>query len=326
MKFLTLATTDPYRNLAIEEYLFSHADEEILMLWQNDPSVILGKNQSAYAEVDLDYAKKHGIRIVRRITGGGAVYHDAGNVNYTYVSPNADTSTLDFAGFSKPIIDALASLGVQAVLTGRNDLEVGGRKISGNAQYHRGGRTLHHGTILFDADLEVLSSVLRPDEEKIRSRAIRSVHARVCNLRSLLPQIDSARAFRDVLSAFIDKTYAPTRIPAPDHAEIDALTARNASSEWLFPKRELLSDYTALRKRRYPFGTVEVQLWMSEDRIKKAHVFGDFFSTAPIGELEELLCDASLASLPSVLKSANVGAYIFGMTPEELTSLLCEIE
>jgi lipoate-protein ligase A len=113
------------------------------MLWQNASSVILGKSQSAYAEVDLDYARAHGIRIVRRITGGGAVYHDEGNLNYTYISPATEGGTLDFAAFSKPIVEALASLGVNAVLTGRNDLEVNGKKISGNAQYHRGGRTLH---------------------------------------------------------------------------------------------------------------------------------------------------------------------------------------
>ena len=326
MKFLMLSTTDPYRNLAIEEYLFTHADEEIMMLWQNAPSVILGKSQSAYAEVDLDYAKERGIRIVRRITGGGAVYHDAGNLNYTYISPDTEGRTLDFAEFSKPIIQALASLGVNAVLTGRNDLEVNGKKISGNAQYHRGGKTLHHGTLLFDADLDVLSSVLRPDEEKIRSRAIRSVHARVCNLRELLPHVSSARELCEVLEAFIDKTYAPTHILPPDNAEVDALTARNASSEWLYPKRELLSDYTAVRKHRYPFGTVEVHLWMTEDKIKDAHIFGDFFSTAPVGDLEHVLRGARLDALEDVLRDTDVSACIFGMTHAELIRLLCTIE
>ncbi len=322
MKFLKLETTNPHYNLALEEYLFLHADDEILMLWQNAPSVILGKSQSAYAEIDLDYAERHGIRIARRITGGGAVYHDLGNVNYTLISPHAEGHALDFAGFSRPIVNALASLGVHAVLTGRNDLEVDGKKISGNAQYNRDGRVLHHGTLLFDTDLDVLDAVLRPDEEKIRSRAIRSVHARVCNLRTHLPQIPTAGAFCDLLTGFIDAEYAPEHICPPENAEIDALTARNASSEWLFPKRDLLSAYTAVKRKRYPFGTVEVRIEMSEDRIRDVHIVGDFFATAPIGELEARLRDSALSEIEARLADIDVGVYVCGMRNEELAKLL----
>lgn len=326
MKFLKLTTTDPYLNLAIEEFLFLHADEEILMLWQNAPSVILGKNQSAYAEIDLAYAEAHGIRIARRITGGGAVYHDVGNLNYTFISPEGGERALDFAGFSRPIVDALASLGVQASLTGRNDLEVGGKKISGNAQYRCGGRVLHHGTLLFDADLDVLSAVLRPDEEKIRSRAIRSVHARVCNLRTLLPSLASAEELCALLEAFIDARYAPTHVLPPHGKEIDALRARNASAEWLYPQKDLLSKYTAVRKRRYPFGSVEVRMEMHADRICRARILGDFFSVAPVTELEELLSDVSLGEVRERLSSTDVGTYVCGMTADTLAELLLSAE
>lgn len=326
MKYLKLTSTDPYRNLAIEEFLFLHADEEILMLWQNAASVILGRNQSAYAEVDLSYANAHGIQIARRITGGGAVYHDLGNINYTFISPCAKNHSLDFAAFSKPITDALASFGIKATLTGRNDLEVDGKKISGNAQYRRGDRVLHHGTLLFDTDPTKLDAVLRPDEEKIRSRAIRSVHARVCNLRPLLPQIPDAGAFCVHLERFIDAHYAPTHICAPENEEIERLAERNASLDWLYPKKDMLSDYSTVKKKRYPFGTVEVRLEMSDDKIRSAHFVGDFFATAPVEELEALLCGTRLLEIEETLAKTDVGAYICGMRTEELARMLLAIE
>lgn len=323
MKFLRLTTTDPYYNLAVEEYLFSHAEEEMLMLWQNAPSVILGKNQSAYAEVDLDYAERHGIRIARRITGGGAVYHDGGNVNYTFISPHPEKETLDFEGFSRPIVEALASLGVPATLSGRNDLEVQGKKISGNAQYHRDGRVLHHGTLLFDTDLDVLEAVLHPDKEKIRSRAIRSVRARVCNLRALLPTVSTVEEFCTLLECFIDTHYAPTHLPTPKNEEIDALAARNASREWLYPKRELFSDYTTARKTRGTFGTLEASMEMSEDTVRTLQITGDFFSLLPITDLETLLRGAKRSEIAARLAEVDVNAYICGMRTEELVNLLC---
>ena len=190
MKFLRLNTTDPYYNLAVEEYLFRHATEDVFMLWQNEPCVVIGKNQNAYAEINMDVARRDGIAVVRRITGGGAVYHDDGNVNYTFIAASGNAS-LDFSRFCAPIIDALCEVGVTAALSGRNDLTVDGKKISGNAQHSANGKTLHHGTLLFDSDLEKLSSVLHVDEEKLRAKSIRSVRSRVINLKTLLPQLQA---------------------------------------------------------------------------------------------------------------------------------------
>ena len=186
MRFLILKGRDPYRNLAVEEYLFRHAKEDVFLLWQNDPTVVIGKNQNAYAELDLDYVRARGIRVARRITGGGAVYHDGGNINYSVIAVGAAEGGLDFAPYTAPILEALLHFGVRAELSGRNDLLVGDRKISGNAQFRADGRVLHHGTLLYDSDLEVLSSALRVDEEKLRAKSIRSHRSRVVNIRTLI--------------------------------------------------------------------------------------------------------------------------------------------
>ena len=155
MKFLSLLTKNPYYNLAVEEYLFKTSDDSVIMLWQNEPTVVIGKNQNAFAELNLDYVREKGINIARRITGGGAVYHDEGNVNFSFIAKNSETNELDFKSYTEPIIEALSKIGVKAMLSGRNDILVEDRKISGNAQYNADGRVLHHGTLLFSADFSV---------------------------------------------------------------------------------------------------------------------------------------------------------------------------
>lgn len=316
MRFLKLETKDPHLNLAVEEYLFRHAEDDVFMLWQNAPTVVIGKNQNAYAEIDMGHMQKKGIALARRITGGGAVYHDLGNLNYTFVSTAKKDRTLDFAFFAQPIIEALASLGVPASLSGRNDLEVNGLKISGSAQYACGGRVLHHGTLLFDADLDALSAVLRVDEEKIKGRAIRSTRARVTNLRPFLPSLADTDEFCHAISDYVVRKYAPEKTEAPHCAEIEALCRRNASKEWLFPARDLLSHYRIVKKKRHPFGTVEISLDMENDLIRDVRIRGDFFGVLPISELEDLLKGRLWENITQAVATVDIEKYIFGMTRE----------
>ena len=317
MKFLVLKTTDPYLNLAIEEYLFLHADDDVFMLWQNSPTVVIGKNQNAFAEINMDFMKQNQVHIARRITGGGAVYHDLGNVNYTFIAPSAGRS-LDFAAFTAPIIEALASLGIKAELTGRNDLLTEGKKFSGNAQYAHDGRVLHHGTLLFDSNLECLSHALKVDEEKIKSKAIKSTRNRVTNLRPLLKQDCDTQQFIELIAKFVIGNYHPTLISPPAGGEIEALYKRNASDEWIFPKRDYLSAYTMQKKKRYPFGIVDILLDMSNDVIRQVKISGDFFGILPVQELEEALQGCNLSQLSDALSPFEVSDYIFGMTREQL--------
>ena len=322
MKFLILKTNDPYRNLAIEEYLFTHCDDDIFMLWQNEPCIVIGKNQNAYAEINAQFVRENNIKLVRRITGGGAVYHDLGNVNYTFIGEKTEQG-IDFAYFTQPIVSALASLGVKVSLTGRNDLVAEtGEKISGNAQHSSGKRVLHHGTLLFSSDLDVLSCALKVDEEKIKSKAIKSARSRVTNISELIDADMTVSDFIAVLSDFLIRTYSPDIIDAPSGAEVDNLYAKYSSDEWLYPAGSYLSGYTVTKKKRYPFGTVELCLTMESSRIKKAKIFGDFFGIRPTEELEKMLENADITRLTEFLSSLNLGEYIHGMTSEDFITLV----
>lgn len=313
MKLLILETKDPHLNLAIEEYLFSNNDDDIFMLWQNEPTVVIGKNQNAYAEIDRDFIKENNIHIARRISGGGAVYHDLGNLNYTFISGIHDGKGIDFEYFTSPIIEALATLGVSASLSGRNDLMTDGKKFSGNAQHSAHGRTLHHGTLLFDSNLDVLSSALKVDEEKIKSKAIKSIRSRVTNLKPLMNKDCDIQKFIRLIAEYVQKKYKAELIEAPSSPKIDALYKRNSSSEWLYPEYGLRADYTLIKKKRYPFGIVEAYLNMSNDRIKDIKIQGDFFGIRPIDELENVLRDMLIEDLPEKLSAIDMEDYIFGM-------------
>ena len=322
MKFLILKSRDPYLNLAVEEYLFLNETDDIFMLWQNEPTVVVGKNQNAYAEIKMDKVRERGIKIARRITGGGAVYHDLGNVNYSFISTRTDGADIDFEYFTAPIIEALASMGIEAELSGRNDLLAEGRKFSGNAQYTAKNRTLHHGTLLFNSNLEMLSEMLEVDRSKIESKAIASVRSRVVNLSELLAESATVDGFIETVSDFVIGKYAPEIIEAPQNEEVERLARRNASVEWLFPKSRLVSEYAVLRKKRYDFGIVEIYLNMSNDRITSATVCGDFFGVSDISELETALTDMRLSEIRDGLSGLEIGDYIFGMDAETLIALI----
>ena len=179
--FITHFNNNPYYNIASEEYLLRQKEGNYIYIWQNEPSVIVGVNQNTLQEVNLAYVQDNGIKVVRRQTGGGAVYHDLGNICYTVVS-KYDEGVDNYKKFTAPVIEYLNSLGVKAEFSGRNDITVGDKKISGNAQTVYNGRVLHHGTLLFDTDLTVLSSALNPNKLKTQSKGIKSVRARVCNI------------------------------------------------------------------------------------------------------------------------------------------------
>ena len=320
MKLLRLDTTDPYLNLAIEEYLFRTIDDDVIILWQNRPTVVIGKNQNAYAEVNIEKTESKNITIARRITGGGAVYHDLGNLNYSYISVKG-SSGIDFKTFTSPIIDALSSFGVNAELSGRNDLTVNGKKFSGNAQHTEEGRVLHHGTLLFSSDLSVLSEVLKVDELKIRTKAIKSTRARVINLSELIPNV-SIDAFADKLYDYFVSAYSPKTITPPSFEEVESLYLKNSSEEWIFPKKDLASKYETTFAKRFDFGTVRIELSMQDKIIENARIRGDFFGNGDVKELENLLSGASLIEARAILSNIDISQYILGMTTDEFLGMI----
>ena len=201
LSYLDLMTTDPSYNLAMEQYVFDclPRDRMYFMLWQNDNAIIVGKYQNTISEINEQAVRERGIRVVRRLSGGGAVYHDMGNLNFTFITDAGGSSALDMKLFCAPVVRTLAALGVKAEVNGRNDITIDGKKFSGNSQYLRQGRVMHHGTIMFDSDLSVVGEALRVDPTKIQTKGIRSVRSRVTNVAEHLPERVTLPEFRRIL-------------------------------------------------------------------------------------------------------------------------------
>ena len=360
MKIYINESTDPYYNLAAEEYLLEQGDGDIFMLWRNSPTVVIGKNQNAFAEIDTRFTKEHGIAVVRRLTGGGAVFHDLGNVNFTFISPAGGELAegireggLDFGHFTRPIIDALNSLGIKATLTGRNDIaiEVDGenRKISGNAQCvynvtNSDGRnnntgndnaqngltkTLHHGTLLFSADFSNMQGALRVSPDKLGSKGIKSVRSRVANIASVLPEcrraeISDAEKFMKYIAGYVSNIYGVPveRFDESFDAAIKKLASEKYSTdEWNFRR---MGSFDTERQRRFGYGSVELRMSVTEGRIAALEFGGDFFGIRDVGELASRLCGVEYSPdvIAAALDAVEVGEYIGGASREDIMGLI----
>ncbi len=344
MKLYLNTHTDPHFNLAAEEYFITHAADDIIMLWRNEPAVIIGKNQNAYAEINLDFTEKNGVKVVRRLTGGGAVFHDLGNVNFTFISPKGSALSngireggLDFAHFTRPIISALSSLGINARLSGRNDIVVdcedGEKKVSGNAQCVIGGVTMHHGTLLYSASMERLQGALNVDASKLKSKGIASVRSRVANIRELLSDelaanVGDAVGFMSFLGEYLSREFsvAPEAFSAADAREIELLADEKYRTDAWNLRRFATFEHTV--KHRFCFGTVEASMRVENGIITDVSIIGDFFGVRDICELSEHLCGVPLtrAAISDRLRGVSVGEYISGAHAEDIADLLCECD
>ncbi len=329
MRIILNPHTSPSFNLAVEEYLLLHEERDVFMLWQNDPSVILGRNQNAWAEVNLPCAEEKNIAVIRPLSGGGAVYHDRGNVNFTFIT--APREKMDFKPFLTPIIQALAQWGMDARMDGRNDITVDGCKISGNAQctYRRPdgtARLLHHGTLLLDSDLETLSAVLRPRPEKLQAKGVASVRSRVTNLRA------QSGFPADMDAAALMRHLADIAAPGGDviplgEAECDAIAAlerdKYGTWQWNFGSS---APHECENSARFPFGCISAAYSASGGKITDIRLWGDYFGSAPVSALEEALRDVPLRrdDLLQALDGAAypVSACIAGAETEDIASLI----
>ena len=327
--FIEAFTTDPAFNLAMEEYFFEAMprDRSYFMTWQNDNAIIIGKHQNTLSEINLPFVQSHGIRVVRRLSGGGAVYHDLGNLNFTFITDAEPTQQVDLRRFCQPIADTLSSLGVNASVDGRNDILIDGKKVSGNAQYVRQGRVMHHGTILFDSDLSVLGQALKVDASKIQAKGIKSVRSRVANVRSCLKQDMTMTQFRRVLAEHLLKQ-ALVEVYTLTEADIAAIhrirEGRYALWEWNFGASPPCS---LVRKARIEgCGTVEAQIQMENGCISEIRFCGDYFSTLPPEQLAQKLAGVPFTeeACARALTGSDVGNYITGLKNEALISLLMD--
>lgn len=328
MLFVSQRETDPYFNLAAEEYILENGTGDAFLLWRNSPSVIIGKNQNAYAQLNLPFVQAHNILVARRLTGGGAVFHDLGNVNFTFITDAPERGEIDFQRFTAPMEKALQKLCIPAVLGGRNDLLVGDRKISGNAQCvypAKDGRQrlLHHGTLLFSADLSRLSGALKVNREKMESKGIESVESRVANIRDL-PQYcgpDTVEGFLDVLAAGAAVQYGPAReYTSGEITAIQEIADKKYSTwDWIFGQS---GEYSYFREKRFDFGTVSVSLNADKGIIRRIAFAGDYFGVKDTAQLEDRLvgCRMDPETLTDVLSGCE--DYIYGSTNTELADLI----
>ena len=323
MIFFVSKSSDPYFNLALEEIFLREYEDEVFMLWQNDNTIVVGKNQNTLSEINSDYVKKMGIRVVRRITGGGAVYHDMGNINFTYITKQDGEWEADFSRFAKPIVSALRKIGLDAEVSGRNDILISGRKISGNAQTVIDGRILHHGTLLFNTDVSVLSSALVPDPEKIRSKGIKSVSSRIANISELLGREVTAEEISNLIVCEVKTHYGAKEYFLSDE-EINRAEKladeKYRTWDWNYgysPK------YSFEKKKYFAGGCVKVLLDVSEGRITSVKFFGDFFGISDIGEIEEALRGTfhRKEDIKEILSKFNLNNYFGKISVDEITEV-----
>ena len=324
MIFIYNKSLDPFFNMAAEEYLVKNSQDEIFMLWQNDNTIVIGRNQNTLSEINYDYVKENNINVVRRMSGGGAVFHDMGNINFTFIF-NSDNDFSNYEKFTRPIISFLRTLGVEASLSGRNDLLIGDKKISGNAQYMHKNRILHHGTLLYSAASDKLTSALKVSEDKIKSKGIKSVKSRITNISEHLDSPMPAEEFIKELAAFMkaEGNISCEYDLSKDKTAIEKLrNEKYATWDWNFgysPK------YSFTKKERFPSGCVEVCMNVNlNGYIENAKIFGDFFSKNDINELCELITGHKheYTELGNVLKTVSISDYISGITETDLLALL----
>ncbi|MFZ0389233.1 MAG: lipoate--protein ligase [Calditrichia bacterium] len=283
--------TDPRVNLAMEEYALRNVDidHDYLLFYINEPSIIIGRHQNTSEEINAPYVEEQGIHIVRRISGGGAVYHDLGNLNFSFITRFEPSHFNNYQKFTGPMVEALNTLNVPAELTGRNDVVVKGRKISGNAQFTSKDRMFSHGTLLFDANLDDVTKALKMKTGKFESKGIKSIRSRVANISEFLDQPLGIEQFRKIL---LDHVFAKSEeIPMHSFSAEDWDNIRKLAHEkysnwhWNFGESP---EFNYQNSRRFPFGEIDVRVFVNKGIVENIKFYGDFFSRREIEELENL--------------------------------------
>ncbi|MDL2321814.1 lipoate--protein ligase [Desulfosarcina sp. OttesenSCG-928-B08] len=324
MRCYFLSDTDPAFNLAAEDYLFTARDTDCFMLWRNQKAVVVGRNQHTLSQIQADAVRFHRIPVLRRITGGGTVYHDLGTVNFTFIRTFKTFPQIDFSPFIQPVMAYLHSLSVPALADGRNDLLADGLKISGNAQHIQKNRILHHGTLLFETDLDILDAVIAMDSAKYAGRGVPSVRSRVTRIREYLSPRISVEAFMEGLFAFVQAELkgSPAVLSASERTSITHLAeSRYRRWDWNFGASP---PYNFRKSTRTPGGTLDVRMAVQGGIIQSLRIFGDYFGRVDIRNLEARLegCRHHPDAIHQVLDKIPLSACIHGISPDTLISAL----
>jgi len=313
--------TNPYFNLAAEEYLLKSFQEDLFLLYRNRPSIVVGKHQNTLAEINLPFVQENEILVARRISGGGTVFHDLGNLNFAFFTSGKEGELVDYKRATTPIVEALKKMGLEVRLGKRNELLLKGLKISGMASHVFKQRVLHHGTLLFSSEMGKMSAALKSDKERFTDRAVKSVRSRVTNISDHLKENMDVEMFQERILAHMLQKFKDARsyqLGRTDIVEIKALRDSKYSTwEWNFgysPK------YQFCRSISFKGGSLELHMNVVKGVIKEFKIVGDFTSLKDIVLLEILLVGTihDPETIRNKLSGVDVSNYIRGLENEEL--------
>lgn len=330
MKFIdNKGITDPYINLAIEEYVLNNfgQNDTYLLFYVNEPSIIVGRNQNSIEEINTNYVEEKGIKVVRRLSGGGAVYHDEGNLNFSFITKDDGNSFHNFAKFTEPVVKALNNINVPAELVGRNDLLIKGRKFSGNAQFSTKGRMFSHGTLMLDSNIEHVVSALNVSQQKIESKGIKSIKSRVANIAEFLEEPISMDAFKELILKSIFEVDDVKDVPEFILSEEDwnniyeISKKRYQNWEWNYGKSPA---YNIKSSHKFPSGLLDVRLDVKKGIIENCMIYGDFFGLGDVSEIESKLIGVKheKSAVSEAIKDLDIPYYLGKITKEEFIDLI----
>jgi lipoate---protein ligase len=321
--------TDARLNLALEEYILRNKmpDDDLLLFYVNAPAIIIGRNQNTIEEINSDLVDARGIRVVRRVSGGGAVYHDLGNLNFSFMTRDVNARFNRYDLFNKPVVEVLRELGVPAEIGGRNDILADGRKISGNAQFATAGRMFSHGTLLLDSNLDDVTAALKPKAGKVESKGVKSIRSRVANISEFLREPIAVSELRDRILERIFGTRDRALIPslvldaADWSAANDLVERRYGSWKWNYGENPASN---VQRVQRFPAGEIDVRLDVHGGEITSARFFGDFMGRSEVSELEAQLKGVTYDrdALARALANIDVRQYFGDVSRDDVLALL----
>lgn len=328
MYYIESPSTDPYFNLALEQYVFDHLGQEqpCFMLWQNDNTIVVGKHQNTIGEINPAFVKEHGIRVARRLSGGGAVYHDMGNINFTFVAKH-DGDSFNFSTFCIPVINALESMGVPAEVSGRNDMTIHGQKFSGNSQYVKHGHIMHHGTIMYDSDLSVVAKALNVPKDKIESKGLQSVRSRITNVKPHVQGDFTTQQFFNRLKDFMFKQY-PLQTYTLSEEDIKAVQTlqQTVYSQWAW-NYGASPAYKMHKERRVEgCGKLEIYMDVQDGILKDLAFYGDYFGDGDTTELVRRLVGSTMeeSEIRRRIETLDIGLYFNNMDADTFCSILMQ--
>lgn len=321
--------TDASINLAIEEYALRHLpleDDSYLLFYINAPSIIIGKHQNTIEEINPEYVKEKGIQVVRRLSGGGAVYHDLGNLNFSFITKDDGQSFHNFRKFTEPVVQALRAFGVNAEMTGRNDLQVGEQKISGNAQFATRGRMFSHGTLMFNLNLDDVQASLHANPEKFKSKSTKSVRSRVANIVDFLDREMTIEEFRSELLRSIfgmdPKEIPQYKLTEEDWKKIHEISEQRYKNwDWNYG---LSPESNVKHAKKFPVGIIDLRMDIKDGHIREIKIYGDFFGVGDVADIEDKLRGVKYEenSVRSALSGMDVKHYFGNLELDDFVGLM----